>query len=355
MSNAAKLMRHGKMTMWRADLERMRRLFGHYQMPRELTHLGVDEVYAKAHHAEDESRSNSFFTIITDLKSCKPIWVTNSRSRQALDEFFLQIFPEACAKLQVVATDQHDECSRSIRDHCPNAVQLFDRSHLMRVFDDAENDARKRLYKMLPQPEVRKLAKSKYKYVFLKGDARRTPEEKSHMARVMKDNESFYRLELIKERMLSFFDQGNEESFHEIIMQLRDWIWESGIPELESRWKCLAGQWKTLANYFNHEVTTALSEGVNNVIKSLKRQCYGFRYMEHFRLKILQRCGFAQQHLPDRRRQVDPDCPGSDGADEMIGFATLLVKNRFGWSKVTVTREKRHPNPREFLYINTEI
>jgi transposase len=292
VSNAAKLMGHGKMTMWRADLERMRRLFGHYRIPGDLTHLSVDEVYAKGHHAEDENRSDRFFTVITDLKSRKPIWVANSRSRQALDEFFAKIGPEACAKLQVVATDQHDEYSRSIKDHCPNAVQVFDRFHLMRVFENAVNDARKRLYKMLPQPEVRKLAKSKYKYVFLKADARRTPEEKSHMERVMKDNEAFYRLELIKERMLSFFDEENEESANAVFMELRDWIWESGIPELKSWWNRLAGQWKTLANYFTYRVTTALSEGVNNVIKSLKRQCYGFRNMEYFRLKILQRCGF---------------------------------------------------------------
>ena len=76
----------------------------------------------------------------------------------------------------------------------------------MLVFENAVNDARKRLYKMLQQPDVSKLAKSKYKYVFLKADSRRTPEEKSHMQQVMKDNESFYRLDLIKERMLSFFD-----------------------------------------------------------------------------------------------------------------------------------------------------
>jgi hypothetical protein len=68
----------------------------------------------------------------------------------------------------------------------------------------------------------------------LKAEARRTPEEKSQIACVMKDNESFYRLEVIKERMLSFCDQENEESAHEVFMQLRDWIWESGIPELKS-------------------------------------------------------------------------------------------------------------------------
>jgi len=292
VSKAAKLMGHNKMTMWRADFERMQRLFKTYKIPEGITHLSVDEVYARANHGEDETRSDRFFTVITDLKSRKPIWVSDSRSRHALDEFFRKIGPVACAKLQVVATDQHDEYSRSIKDHCPNAMQVFDRFHLVRVFENAVNEARKRLYKMLPQSEVSRLAKSKYKYIFLKADARRTDKEKSHMERVMKDNDAFIRLELIKEKMLTFFDEQTEETANKVFMELRDLIWESGVPELKRWWNNLAGQWKTLANYFKFKVTTAISEGFNNVIKSLKRQCFGFRNMDYFRLKILQRCGF---------------------------------------------------------------
>ena len=50
--------------------------------------------------------------------------------------------------------------------------------------------------------------------------------------------------------------------------------------------------WSTLKNYFTVKVTSALSEGQNNVIKTLKRRAYGYRNMEHFRLKILQVCGY---------------------------------------------------------------
>jgi transposase len=47
-----------------------------------------------------------------------------------------------------------------------------------------------------------------------------------------------------------------------------------------------------MKNYFEYRVTSALSEGVNNVIKSLKRRSFGFRNMSYFKLKIMQVCGY---------------------------------------------------------------
>ena len=306
VSRAAALMGHNKMTLWRADLARMQRLFEHYEVPQELTHLSVDEVYAKGHHEEDENRSDRFFTIITDLKTRKPIWVEESRSRAALDAFFAMLGPERCAMIEVVATDQHDEYSRAIRDNCPNAVQVFDRFHLMRVFEEAINDARKRLYKMLPQTEVRNLAKGKYRFIFQKAAARRTPEEAAHIEKVMKDNEAFYRLELIKERMITFFDQKTLEDAEKVFLEIRKWIWESGVPELKKWWAKTANHWDTISNYFKFRVTTAVSEGVNNVIKSLKRSAFGYRNMEYFRLKILQRCGYLNSKYMTEDGQWTP-------------------------------------------------
>ncbi|MFK8137977.1 MAG: transposase, partial [Bdellovibrionales bacterium] len=47
-----------------------------------------------------------------------------------------------------------------------------------------------------------------------------------------------------------------------------------------------------LWNYFKFKVTTSLSEGVNRVIKGLKWQAYGYRDMEYFKLKIMQKAGY---------------------------------------------------------------
>ncbi len=297
VSRVSQLMGHGKMTLWRADLERMERYFKDYKLPPNLTHLTVDEVYAKAHHNEDESRADRFFTIITDLKSRKVIWVEQARSKAALDNFFSMLGPKSCDKIAVVATDQFDGYGQSIREYCTNAVQVFDRFHLVKNFEEAVNASRNRLYKMLPQAPVRDLARPKFRFVFLKAASKRTPGEEIHMAKVMKDNEAFIRLELIKERMLTFFDQPDLPSAANVFKELRDWIWEAGFPELKRWWTNLNKNWQTVANYFKHRVTSALAEGINNVIKSMKRTAFGFRNLDYFKLKILQRCGFLNSEF----------------------------------------------------------
>ena len=71
-----------------------------------------------------------------------------------------------------------------------------------------------------------------------------------------------------------------------------DWIWQSGFEPLKRWYQRLEKGWETLRNYFIYKVTTALSEGKNNVIKTVKRRAYGFRNMYYFRLKIMQVCGY---------------------------------------------------------------
>jgi transposase len=51
-----------------------------------------------------------------------------------------------------------------------------------------------------------------------------------------------------------------------------------------------------IAGYYGSPVTNALSEGVNNVIKTIKRRAYGYRKMDHFKLKIMQVCGLLNSN-----------------------------------------------------------
>jgi len=41
-----------------------------------------------------------------------------------------------------------------------------------------------------------------------------------------------------------------------------------------------------ILNYFEHRITTAQVEGINNKIKTLKRQAYGFRDLDYFKLRL---------------------------------------------------------------------
>lgn len=46
-----------------------------------------------------------------------------------------------------------------------------------------------------------------------------------------------------------------------------------------------------ILNWFKKRISSAISEGINNKIKRLKRMAYGYRDVDYFLLKIHQHCG----------------------------------------------------------------
>ena len=61
----------------------------------------------------------------------------------------------------------------------------------------------------------------------------------------------------------------------------------SKIPMLGKFANTLSAHRTGILAYFDHRISTGPLEGTNNKIKTMKRQAYGYRDMEFFKLKIL--------------------------------------------------------------------
>jgi transposase len=305
VSRVAELMGQDQNTTWRLDFARMKRMLAHYKIP-QVTKISVDEVYArKKPKFKGESRDDRFFTVISDLDTHRVIWVSESRRKEALDQFFILIGEAACKNIKIVAADQHDGYAASTREYCKNATLVWDRFHIMQIFEEAVNETRKSLHTELTNGSpLQRLTRGKYRFMFVKKASRRTKEEKTHIDDVLKTNERFAKLELIKERMLSFFDEQDEVSAKAVFEQVGDWIFQAGFKPLMNWHNNLEKGWATLKNYFKYRVTSALSEGHNNVIKMLKRRAFGYRNMEYFRLKIMQVCGYLNSRFIPTTNQL---------------------------------------------------
>ena len=293
VSRAAEFTGNDPMSMWRFDFNRMKRMFQHYKIPK-VSRLCVDEVYArKQKYYCKESRDKRFFTIICDLDTRRVIWVSESRSKEALDEFFHAIGKDRCSDIEVVAADQFDGYRLSVKQNCPHATFVWDRFHLMQNFQQYLNDERAWLNKHMCKGELKRLTRGKFKQLFIKRSDRRSKIENRHINDVLKDNEYFVYLELIKEGMHQMFNSLTEGEARAKFDQMGEWIGQVKIFErLEKWWKNFDQGWDVFKNYFKYRVSSSLSEGMNNVIKTVKKRAYGYRNMAYFKLKILQVCGF---------------------------------------------------------------
>ena len=291
VSRAARFSGFDKSTLQRLDFNTLKTLLDHYDIPPTQA-ISVDEVYATRKRKEGQSRDDQFLTIITDLNTHKVIWIEPSRRGTALKRFFDKIGKKRTKEIKVVACDQHPGYRRALEKYCPAATIVWDRFHIIQNMNVALNDCRKLFIKMIPKSKTPAKLRGKYRFIFLKRDSKRNAQERKHIEKVQKDNNLFIQLELIKERMYSFFEAESLEEGKEIFKEIGTWVLELGFPPLKKWYKTLSSKTHILFNYFDYRVTTAVSEGINNVIKSLKRQAFGYRVLEYFKLKILQRCGY---------------------------------------------------------------
>lgn len=287
------------------DYKRMRRMLQKYEIPK-VRWISVDEVYARRKSTfKNESRNAKFFTVITDLDTRKVIWVSDSRDKEGLDEFFMLLGKEACKEIRVVAMDQHEAYRSSVAENCPNAEVVWDRFHIMQSFNEAVNDTRKQLHDNLDNDDpIKPLTRGKYRFVFTKNKSSRSSKDQKHLESVFKMNADFFRLELIREHMAKFFESKAEEEAKEILDQMTYWIYECKFYFLKRWVDRFQSKWHVAKNYFKYRVTTAVSEGINNVIKAVKRQAFGFRNMNYFKLKIMQRCGYLNSKFINDYKQL---------------------------------------------------
>jgi transposase len=282
-----------KQTCYKIDKYILTRLLQGYQIP-PVTHIAVDEVYARGPRQlkDGEDRGDLFLTVVVDLKTRKVIWVSQGRSKESLNDFFAALGSVQAAKIQVVATDQHDPYNASIREHAPQAKVVWDRFHLVQKFNEALNEERHlELERIDPEGGMGDLANNKYKYIFMTRAGNRSSLDKKHIEEVMKQNTKFTQLEIIKERFHQVFDQYDKTSAQEVLCDVYDWAYQAKAFKI-TKWIMSIIDDERFWNYFEFKVTTGLSEGINRVIKGIKWQAYGYKDMTYFALKILQKAGF---------------------------------------------------------------
>jgi transposase len=281
------------MACYKVDKYILTRLLQGYAIPK-VTQISVDEVYARSEKQkkEGETRDDLFLTVIVDMKTRKVIWVSQSRRKEALDQFFEMIGPEACAQIEVVATDQHEGYSASVTEHCPNAKVVWDRFHLVQKFNEALNEERKgELERIDPEGEMGDLINGKYRYLFVSKASNRNSRDRKHLNEVMRLNERMAKLEFIKERFHQMFDQPDRVSAQVVLCEVYEWAYVAKAWHIV-KWILSVMDDPRLWNYFEFRVTTGLSEAINRAIKGLKWQAYGYVDMFYFALKIMQKCGY---------------------------------------------------------------
>lgn len=240
-----------------------------------VTHIAIDEIAVRKGH--------KYLTVVMDLKSGRVIFVGDGKDGDALLPFWKRL-KRSRAKIVAVCTDMSPAYTKAIRVHLPEAVHVFDRFHVMKLFNDKLTSLRRRLYGETRDKDEKDALKG-IRFDLLK----REPSEKGseRLEKALKLSADLAVAHALKEQLYDLWEADDElEAFGLLLEWLEDAEW-SKIPEMQAFAKTLTKHWQEILNYHYCELTSGPLEGLNNKIKTLKRQSYGFRDQEYFKLKIL--------------------------------------------------------------------
>jgi len=256
----------------------LQRRFGKPKLGK-LTQIAIDEIAI--------GKGHRYFTVVLNLVSGAVVFVGDGKGVAALVPFWRRL-RAAHAKVVAVATDLSKAYIRAVREHLPRAVHVFDRFHVVKLFNDKLSDFRRELYRQLTGDAERKLLKGT-RWLLLKNPEHLDPkrDERQRLDEALRLNAPLATAYYLKEDLRQIWAQPDRRTARAV---LRDWLARaraSGIRMLAQFADTLEAHQEGVLNYYRYRISTGPLEGTNTKIRAMQRQAYGFRDQAFYKLKIL--------------------------------------------------------------------
>ena len=244
-----------------------------------LRQIAIDEI--------STGKGHQYVTIVMDLKTGAVVHVGQGKGGDALTSFWKRV-RASHAHIEAVATDMSPAYIEAVTTHLPKATLVFDRFHVIKLYNDKLSDLRRSLFHQLRDTLQKNVLKG-VRWLLLKrpeniNSSRREPERLREALRL---NEPLAMAYHLKDELNEIWEQEDRESAEALLM---DWIIyaeSSGVRMLKDFSRTLRFHAQGILAWYDYPISTAALEGTNNKIKTMKRQAYGFRDPEFLKLTIL--------------------------------------------------------------------
>ena len=253
----------------------------HFSRPslKDVTHLAIDEICIGSGHR--------YLTIVIDWATGAVLFVGEGKSAEALVPFWKRL-KRSRARIEAVAIDMSSAYILAVETHLPNAAIVFDHFHVVKLMNEKLTALRRDLHREATDLLDKDVLKGT-RWLLLK-NPENLNEEKDEPARLeeaLRLNAPLATAYYLKEDLRQFWKQPSKTAAKRFIDSWYDRAMSTGIKQLMTMARTLASHAFGLLAYFDYPISTGPLEGINNKIKTLQRQSYGFRDNEYFKLSIL--------------------------------------------------------------------
>ena len=251
-----------------------------------VRYIGIDEFSIRKRH--------EYMTVVVNLETGAILHAVEGKDAASVIPF-LDELKRANAPLEAVAIDMSEAYINAVESVFEGNVDIVhDRYHVVALANKAIDETRRDVQRDLPEAEKR-LIKGQ-RFVLLRSPDNLSEEQQDSLDALVEANKPIFKGYVLKEQLrriwqVPYIVAEMAPWPPDVIAErlLQRWIEDarnSGLKHFERLADTVEKRFDGILNYFDHRITNAQVEGTNNKIKVLKRQAYGYRDMEYFKLRL---------------------------------------------------------------------
>lgn len=283
----------------------------------------------------------NYATVIIDLDTGIVLWICEGKQKEVVTNFIKYVGKEYMDNVEVVACDMNAAYSSAFKEECPHIKITYDHFHLIKKYNDdvvsnTRKDEEKRLRAEGKLKEAKEIKGSRYivtsnyenlkrkdkKYEEIKNGKDFMNRRKKHaegiiqfqgikkerkqresavtrLKTILENNKKLYETHVIKSTLDDFYEANSYSDAKAKLDHLITLCGESENSHVLKFKKTLVSKYDGILEYANFKVTTGKLEGINNKIKTIRRNAYGYRDFEYFFLNIID--SSMKNHAPHLR------------------------------------------------------
>lgn len=256
----------------------------------DIEQIGVDELAVFKGH--------QYLTCVYQLDPGRRrlLWCGMERKTKTLLRFFRDFGKERCAQLKFVMSDMWRPYLKVIKKKAVNALNILDRFHIMKKFNAAIDEVRRREVKQLEEQEKENVLVNG-RWLLLKKVTHLTQKQTVRLGQLLKMNLASVKAYLMREDFQQFW------TYHSATWAskfLRDWVSRTMRTKLEPMKKVakmLRSHQPLILNWFHAkgELSSGPIEGLNNKAKLTIRKAYGFRTFNCLKIALYHQLGELEE------------------------------------------------------------
>lgn len=307
----------GEHTVKSIDLERLKTLYT--EQVGETTTLKKPEKQAKFLAIDEFKLHNGYkyATHIIDLETGHILWIQEGKKKQVVYDFIDHVGLEWMDGVEAVACDMNSDFQEAFEEKCPHIQPVFDHFHIIKNFNDkvvsaVRKDEQQRLKEEGDEAGYRALKRSRFILTSSrsrleqldKKAAEYTAESKDnalfphHSAaprggnqekyeKLIQSNKLLFTADLVKEMLEQAYKEVSEIKMAQCITEIIDICIATGNKHFEWFARLLESHYEGIIAHASLPISSSRIEGINNKIKTLRRQAYGLPDDDYFFLKLL--------------------------------------------------------------------